>query len=294
MQADLQSSLVSLYEAARRARDLCDAPSLERLSQIMLAHGNAGNAKLMADGEMFYAFGLLLRGDSAHAHIALDAAGAVFDTLNDADGQAAVASIRSTLAFHVDGDRDAARRFCEQCLSLEKECTDAHYTGMALANLGEISAVEGDYSAAFRYQVDAIAIFRELDDSGRIGWQLSSMALVHLLRRNVRAFAQTMTEAFEELDRTRTPRFLARYFDMCFVAAARLQRWEEAATLSGFIGRLRDTTNETRLQGLLPWISGSTERLSQNVPEPRLTELLREGESLTVEDAQKLAMRTFE
>jgi len=288
----VQSSLASLYEAARRARDRCDVASLERLSQIMLAHGNAGNATLLADGELFYAFALLLRGDSAHAHIALDAAAAVFDTLHDSAGQAGVASVRATLAFHVDGDRDAARQYCERCLSLDPS-PDAHYVGMALANLGEISVLEGDYSAAFRYQVDAIALFRELDDHGRVGWQLSSMALVHLLRRNVTAFAQTMQEAFEELDRDRTPRFMTRYFDICFLGAARQQRWEEAAAFYGFIGRVRDDTNETRLQGLLPWLSGAMERLSQNVPEPRLTELLREGENLTVEGAQDLAMQTF-
>lgn len=294
MQAGVRSSFESLYNAARRARDLCDAPSLERLSKIMLAHGNAGDAKLLADGEMFYAFALLLKGDSAHAHIALDAAAAVFDTLHAADGQAAVASMHSTLAFHVDGDREAARRFCEQCLSLEKDTTDSHYIGMALANLGEIAVLEGDYSAALRYQVDAIALFRELGDRGRVGWQLSSMALVQLQRRNVSAFVQTLREAFEELDRERTPRFVARYFDVCFVGAARQQRWEEAAILSGFVGRFREVTNESRLQGLLPWISASTERLSQSIPEPRLIELLREGESLTVDGAQELAMRTFD
>jgi tetratricopeptide (TPR) repeat protein len=287
------ASVEILYEAARKARDLCDAPSLERLSQIMLAHGNAGNAKLLADGEMFYAFGLLLRGDSAHAHVALDAAAAVFDTLADRDGQGAVASIRATLAFHLDGDREATRRYCERCLSLAEASSDPHYAGMAFANLGEIAVLEGDYHAALRHESDAIAIFHELGDRGRVGWQLSSMAHVHLLRRDMPAFRAAMEEAFAELDGERTPRFLARYFDVCFLGAARLQRWAEAATIAGFIGRLRDDANETRLQGLLPWISGSTERLSQNVPEPRLTELLREGENLSVEDAQELAMRTF-
>ena len=287
-------SMEDLYERARRARDATDGPAVERFSRALIERAEpAGDVAMSARGQLLLGFAMVLRADSSRGRAALKKAQHAFESSDDLDGRAAHASVRGTLAFHVEDNPEAARRWSEECLALEAECTDPHYLGMALANLAEIARLGGDYRWSLRNSERAIAVFRDLDDCGRVAWQLSTVALTQLLSRDNDAFFASMCQAFNALRRDRIPRFVARYFDVAFIAAARFERWEDAARLSGFTDHFRHRKSQVRLNGLMPWTSEPIERLHKNLSDERLNELLLEGEGLTLDRAQDVALRAF-
>jgi hypothetical protein len=170
-----------------------------------------------------------------------------------------------------------------------REFGDPLHLAIALGNLGEICRLEGDYRSALANAEESLAIFRSLDDADDTVWQLTAIAHYRFaLRQHAPAIA-AMAAAYDLLRVDPNPRWLAWYFDVWFLIAAGLERWEAAAELLAFTDKYRDEQNQPRVQAMLPWLSTPKERLAREFSQERYDELVAAGEALTIETAQHLA-----
>ena len=108
------------------------------------------------------------------------------------------------------------------------------------------------------------------------------------LRRDYLGAIEALREAFDELQKSHNARWIAFYFEVWFIIAAELKRWEIAAQLLGFVDHLRGEKKVARLQIMLPWFLPHVERLSKQLSEDRLLELSAEGAKLTLHEAQEV------
>jgi tetratricopeptide (TPR) repeat protein len=193
-----------------------------------------------------------------------------------------------TIEVDINLNASLARQYYEEAAPIIREMNEPWRLAIALGNLCEIYRLEGDYARATSTASEALELFRTLGDRARASWQLANIALCRLLRRDAAGAIQSMQEAHDELVLDPNPRWTAWYFDVWFMIAAKLERWELAARLLGFVDRLRDEKNLPRLPGVLPWFSSPIERLNKALSGDRLHELRLEGESLTFDQAQSL------
>jgi len=278
-----------LYDAATAAQTAADYLTLARLARkiIALCEGN-GDKLGLAWGQYFAAAAQFQRNDGSGAARSYRQAEELFTELGDRMGMARCMLGLAAVALDINLDVAEARRLYDLAVPIVRESKDKRRLGIVLGNLGEICRMEGDYDRALRYAEEAVTIFREIGDSAYAGWQYTSMGHYHLLRREYAAAIESMHASYPELLKDPIPRWFAWYFDVWFIIAAALDRWELAARLLGFVNRYRDDHSTPRLQGTLPWLSRPIERLSEHIAEDRLSELFIEGESLSLEQARAL------
>jgi tetratricopeptide (TPR) repeat protein len=193
-----------------------------------------------------------------------------------------------TIEVDIHLNSGAARRLYELAEPIIREMNDPMRLAIALGNLSEIYRLEGDYRRAMATGNESLQLFADIDDPARAAWQLANIALCQSLLRDVAAAFDSMSAAYDLIVRDPNPRWLAWHFDVWFIIAAKLQRWETAARLLGFVDRLRHEKNVPRLPGLLPWFSLPVESLGRALTDERLHDLMLEGEALSVADAQAL------
>jgi len=283
-----------LYSEAIAAQNAADYPALRQIAGKMTELGNAGGEPaLRAWGDYFLGIALVFNNEASAADRVLRRALAYFRESGDKLVAARTMLNLAMIEVDINLNATAARRLYEEAAPIIRENGDKTRLAILLGNLGEIDRLEGDYSAALRNARESARLFKELGDHGRSVWQLVNIAHYQSLRRASADAIATMTEAYAELRLDPIPRWIALYFDVWVILAGKLEQWETAAQLLGYVDKLRSDHSVPRLQGMLPWLSSPMERLASMLPQDRLHELFAAGEALDVESAQALATRIF-
>jgi tetratricopeptide (TPR) repeat protein len=278
-----------LHDAAVCAQAASDYRALRQLSRDIAEVGEAsGDRRIVAWGDYFAGIALITNNEGAAANRALRRALGFFREHGDRVLAARTMMNLAMIEIDINLNASEARRLYEEAAPAIREEGDLKRLGILLGNLGEICRLEGDYDAALRHGHESERLFREIGDASMVVWQLVDIAHYQLLRRDYGSAIAGMRAAFEPLSRELNPRFVSLYFDVWMIVAAKLEHWDVAARLLGFVDRLRSDQNVPRLQGLLPWLSAPTERLASVMPQDRMHELFLEGEALSAESAYAL------
>ena len=270
--------------------DLADYRLLRQSGKDLVELGEAnGDPVVIAWGDYYGGIALIYNNEGGAATRALRRALATFRA-NALEVAAARTMVNlAMIEADINLNSSEARRLYEEAAPVLREDGDVKRLAILHGNLGEIYRLEGDYAAALRYGNDSARGFAETSDWGRLVWQLVDIAHYHCLRREYAEAIATMRSAYEPLSKEWNPRWIAWYFDVWVIIAAKLERWETAAKLLGFVDKLRSEQNVPRLQLLLPWLSGPMERFASVLTQDRLHELFLEGEALTTQTANDLA-----
>lgn len=166
--------------------------------------------------------------------------------------------------------------------------------GILTGNLSEIARIDGDYDRALAYARESLEAFRAAGDEHRAGWQLTNIALTHALRRNHLRTLEALRTAWQTLSVTPNTYWNAMYFDVCFLVAVNMERWEIAAQLDGFTSQYRVDQRVPRLLGLMnAWYPPAVERFARSLSADRIGDLRSAGANLSPPEAHRLALRLF-
>jgi tetratricopeptide (TPR) repeat protein len=283
-------NLKRLIAAAAEAQAASDYLTLERLSRELIeAAESGGDRARLAWGYYYLGSACFQRNDGSSAERALRRSLELFEQLGDDYGRARAMCSFGAVVLDVHHDYDQARHWYDGAIPLIRRSGDRHRLAVALGNLGEICRSEGHTKRALEHASEALEIFKALVDHTEAGWQLADIAHYHAIRRDVAAAVESLRDAYAELCVERNPRWIAWYFDIWFIVASQLERWDAAAQLLGFIEHYRDVNKTPRMQALLPWLSQPIEELARRMRnDARLDELRVAGQSLTLEEAQAL------
>jgi hypothetical protein len=285
-----QSRGKQLYEAALTAQAAGDFLGAERFARELVAFGEAhADDRLTAFGYYTLGNSFFQRNDGPSAEAAYKRAVEFFTASGERVWVARMMMNVGLVALDVNLDVKKARRLHDEHLSAIRESNEPRLVATALGNLGQICSFEGEYERAIECASESLALFLELDDGDHAAWQLIDLAYYHTNQREYARALECMSQAWVQIEREPNPRWIAWYFDVWFVVATALERWEAAAQLMGFVNRYRDERNLSRLRALLPWLSTPSERLARHLDQNRLTELIEEGGVLTPAGAQLLA-----
>jgi tetratricopeptide (TPR) repeat protein len=287
---NLEDEAQSLLDAARVARHESEFLDLERIATQLVRLGATGASKETA-AVGYYHLGIALNNlnRGTEAITATRESIRLYRAIGD---RFATAKAQLNLgAIELDNNVNVAeaRRLYEEAAPVVREFGGPLNLAIALGNLGEICRLEGDYEGALRNGEESLQLFRDLGDTSNSIWQLTNIAHFQSLLRRYAPAAENMRAAFELLREEPNPRWIAWHFDVWFLIAASLQRWDVAAQLLAFVDEHRDATNQPRLGAMLPWFTQAKERLSRELSFDRHDELLIQGEALDAEAAQTLA-----
>lgn len=286
-----QARFRELCEAATAAMATADYLLLRERAGEIAALGEAdGDRTIVAWGDYFFGIALIYNNEGAAANRRLRRALGAFRDLGERVMAARTMINLAMIEADINLNASEARRLYEEAAPAIREEGDVSRLAILNGNLGEICRLEGDYSAALRYAGESVALFREAGDWGRVVWQLVDIAHYRTLRRELDAAIASMREAYDALRRDWNPRWIAWYFDVWIIIAAKLERWEIVAQLLSFVDRLRSEQSVPRLQLLLPWLSAPIERLGTTVERERLNELFTMGEALTIAQAEEIVL----
>lgn len=282
-------TLQDLANAGQAAWDRGDFEALETSARDLLARAEAeGDHAKLALGHRFLGAARLSFHDEATARSELYQAMQLFSEIGDHVGAANVMLSLGTLAMELNMDPHEAHGLYTEALALLRAHGNQQRIAVALGNLAEVYRQEGDYRRAMQHATESLTIFRELHDSSRAAWQLTLIAHLHALRRNDASAVEYLNQAYDALKSNQNPKWISTFFDVWFMLATRLERWEIAAMLEGFIEHYRDVNHIPRLLGLFPWFAPCVERLYESVPPVRIEELRTRGTKLSVEEAIEL------
>jgi tetratricopeptide (TPR) repeat protein len=283
---DAVDRLCDAAEAAHRSENRVE---LERLAREIIVACEPSADPRVARGYRFLGITYAWQNDARSAKQYYERAFELFASSNDRRGMMLVTVSLAYVAGEVELDNAKARHFAEQAMLMARELRDEEYLPVTLGNFQEVCRLEGDYVAAIRYGTESAALFAAQKRFGRAGAQHAAVAHSYLLRRDEPSAFAHMSSAWNMLQREPIPRNVAWYFEVWFMIAAAIEEWETAARLYGFIDHYRDVSDARRLQGILPRLSGSVERVYAMLGEERANQLIVEGERLTLETAQALA-----
>jgi len=279
-----------LHVLAIQARADNDDLLLDRLGREMIALGeSSGDAETVAWGNYHRGIALNNLNHGAEAERVTRVALKMFDALGDRFASARAMMNLAVIELDIHTNAPEARRLFENSIAIIRESGEPLRLGIALGNLSEILRLEGNYRGAIASAKEALAIYLQLGESARAGIQWSTIAHCQALLRDYPASIESMRESYALLRQYPNPRWVALYFDIWVFIAAKLGRLEVAAQLSAFVDLFRFDRNVRRLQGMLPWLSATKERIERDLTEIQLEELTAAGEAMTVEQAQELA-----
>lgn len=209
--------------------------------------------------------------------------------------EAALAMVAlGNMALEQYGNKDEGLRLHLQAQPVVRASGNLKQIGILTGNLSEIARIDGDYDRALVYARESLEAFRAAGDEHRAGWQLTNIALIHALSGNHLRTLEALRTAWQTLSMTPNRYWTAMYFDVCFLVAVSMERWETAAQLSGFTAQYRFDQRVPRLPGLMnAWYPPALERFARALPASRIGELRALGANLSVPEANRLAVSLF-
>ncbi len=284
-----ERSLEELATAAEAARAASDFVSLEDLARAFIDIGEStGNTEAAALGNYHMGTVLTRRNAGSEAAHVTRIAIELFSARGDRFNEARATMNLGTIEFAINGNTAAASRLYGSSIPVFREFDERLYLAIALGNIGEVFALDGDYGRALANSEESLEIFRTLNRADYTAWQLINSAHYrHRLRRH-ESVAEPMREAYDLLRVYPDPRWIAWYFDVTVLITADLGRLDDAAKLLAFTDRYRDEHGQPRNNEMLLWFSSTKERIARELSDDAFETLVSEGESLTIESAQQL------
>ncbi len=186
-------------------------------------------------------------------------------------------------------DLALARSLLEESLALYRELRDS--AGMAKVSwaLSSGALAEEDLDGALRYNREALAIFRELDDRFSIGWALHSHGIITMKLSDLKASRAALEEGirlFAQAGDVSGVTVLLDDFSALAVAGGELER---AACLSGAAAALQ-TTSGTDLAGLIATLYGQPRPEGSQLTEESIGRAWAKGQSMSIEQAVSYAL----
>lgn len=266
-------------ELERRAQELLEAGELSRdHARIAAAHRYLGNARLVRrDTE----------GAERQYRLAQDLYESTGDTVGVATCQLSLGNLELELRMNVI----EARRYIEEALPTIRAFGQASHLGIALGLLGEIARLEGDYDLSMMLSGEALDIFEDIGDRTRAGAELLDIAHCRLLKRDFESAKVVLELAYAHLSTALNPNRIATYFDLWFIYAVNVERFEQAAKLYAFVEEYRARRNVPRLQNLMPWFSRAVEIVAMQLSFDEMAAARARGCALTVDEARALAAK---
>ena len=281
----------SLRDELSIAQRNADFPAVERLAREAIAQSGAPGDEIDLGNAYCYLGGAMVARHDARAAVdAYNRSLEAFTRIGNRTGMARATNGLGVVSLDLEAQVAHARERFERALPWAREGDDRHLVGVILGNLCEALRFEAQYRAAIACADEALAIMLDIGDLPRAAWQKINVAHCHLLRGRRDEAMSSMHAAYEYLTREgRDARIVAWYFEVWFIILASLHKWEPAATIYGFVQRLRDERGIVRLQTLMPWLSSPTEAMWRSLRPDRVEELLNLGARLSMEDAERLA-----
>lgn len=266
-------------ELERRAQELLEAGELLRdRAGIAAAHRYLGNARLV-------------RRDVTGAEREYRLAQDLYESLGDSVGVATCQLSLGNLELELRMNVIEARRYIEESLPTIRAYGQASHLAIALGLLGEIARLEGDYDLSMMLSGEALDIFEDIGDRTRAGAELLDIAHCRLLKRDYDSAKVVLELAYAHLETKHNPQRIATYFDLWFMFAANVGRFEQAAKLYGFVEEYRARRNVPRLQNLMPWFSGAVESVAAHLSADEMAGARARGSVFTVDEARALAAK---
>lgn len=256
------------------------AEQLDELALVSKASNYLGTAEVYAG-----------RAESAHAFF--DRAYEGYQKLGDSNGMVRVLLGRGVIASDINQDYGESRAFFDQALQLSRDANDDTMTAFSLANLGEASRLDSDSTGAIRYARESLVLFEKLDDQAHAASQLTNIAHYLVLRREYVPATAALRQAYQKLRKHQRFLEIAWYLEIWFFIACELRRSDDAGKLLGFIENYRDEHSIPRLPAMMPWYAPRLERLEQQLGYEAFARLKRQGELLTLAQANAIT-ETFD
>ncbi|GAC1388608.1 MAG: hypothetical protein NVSMB31_02870 [Vulcanimicrobiaceae bacterium] len=279
----------AMYERLKQLLENADYPAHARLAAELLALSRSINYPLgVAHGLNGLGNDALRRGEAQEAEERYREALSYMRQAGDRVGEGIVLQNLGTLSLFVRLELQEARQFYEQGIAIFEACDQPRRTAITVANLAEISRLEGDFETSFRYATQSLQYFQSAGESERTGYHLVHVAYYRLLRRQYNDAIADLHAAYELLSPGENPEFISRYFETWFILACELRQYEVAARLLGFLERFRSAHDIMRLPFLMPWYAPQVERLQKHFSYEKLQELQQAGATLTLSSAEEL------
>jgi tetratricopeptide (TPR) repeat protein len=214
---------------------------------------------------------------------------------NDHEYEAALAMVAlGNMALEQYSDKDEGLRLHLLAEPVVRASGNLKQIGILTGNLSEIARIDGAYDRALVYARESLEAFRAAGDEHRAGWQLTNIALIYALQRNWLRTLEALRTAWQTLSSTPNTYWLAMYFDVCFLVAVHMERWEIAAQLDGFTAQYRADQRVPRLLGLMnAWYPPAVEKFARSLSADRIGDLRAAGANLSPPEAHRLALRLF-
>lgn len=285
LEARSQSLLASTQEAYERG----DVSVLVHYATKLLEVASSlPDERRMAQAYNFLGTAEVYRGNADAANRYFDEAQTRYAHLDDLSGTVSVLIARAVIYADILLDFAQSASILEDALAISRASNLDRLTAFALSNLGETSRLDGDYVRAIAYTQESLAIFERLDDKPHAAAQLINVAHYRALRREYDAAVASLRKAYELLRRQQRFVEIAHYFEIWFFLAFETGRYEEAAKLLGFLETYRDEHTVPRLPTMMPWFAPRLERLEQRLGYEKMAAMRRQGELLTLWQANAL------
>jgi tetratricopeptide (TPR) repeat protein len=275
---------------AKAAQDAADFEALEPIARALIElHTTSSNAAALSMAYRYLGNARHYHNDARGAHTAYARALEIAQNAGE-EFQAALAMIAlGNYALEQNSDFEEGRRLHEAAEPAVRASRDLGQLGILTGNLAEIARVEGEYDQALRYARESFELFERVGDPHRAAWPLITIALVHALKHDFPPALDVLRQAWKTLQSGPNAYWTAMYFDVGFMIATKLRRWETAAQLLGFGDRYRDEQRVPRLMGLMnAWYAPCLERLMLRSGYEQTNRARMRGAQLAIEQAQKL------
>ncbi|MBV8332388.1 MAG: tetratricopeptide repeat protein [Candidatus Eremiobacteraeota bacterium] len=247
------------------------------------------DAEMIAWGNFYLGTASIHLHDAHTAKAALNKALTYYKSIGSGVDVARALMNLASVAVDIEVNAGEARRLYEQAKPLMIELGTRRQLATLYGNLGEVLRLEGNYRDALKYALESYGIFAAEGDHFRASWQLSNVAHIEILQRNYRAARSSLDDAAAHLRIDPNSLGLTWCFDVWIILAAKLECWQVAAQLLGYVETIRGELGLLRQDGMLPWLSEPIERLSKALEPHQLERLIEEGGRLTFEAAWELA-----
>lgn len=230
------------------------------------------------------------RGEYERAADHWTAAREMYHSLADSHGVAYALGNLGLIASHVTGDEATARTHFMDALAIFREVDNQLWIGYTLRNLGVCACFAGDYASAQAHIDEALALARSLDDQLSIAMSLGDLGMLKLVQGRFQQASALYTEALC-LGRTlHNTPWTLRTLEHIVMLNTETGCPARAAKLFGAAGALRRTTGIARVPSEDALLHPYIARLRDHMGDEPFAAAWRSGERLSLEEATDYAL----